>query len=148
MSFLVWYYPWIKAFHVIGVIAWMAGLLYLPRLFAYHCEVAAGSAEDRRFQTMERRLLRLIMNPALIATYILGGILLGIPGVVMWSLGWIYVKLAGVAVLTVLHHAMGKWRKAFVAGKNRHSARFYRLMNEVPTAAMVAIVIMVIVKPF
>jgi len=148
MNIATAYYPWIKALHVIGVIAWMAGLLYLPRLFVYHCEVAAGSTEDRRFQIMEARLFRLIMNPAMIATYLFGGGLLSIPGIVDWSLGWIYIKLAGVVVLTGLHHAMGKWRKAFAAGENRHSKRFFRLMNEVPTLALVVIVIMVVVKPF
>jgi putative membrane protein len=148
MSIATAYYPWIKALHVVSVIAWMAGLLYLPRLFVYHCEVAAGSAEDRRFQVMEAKLFRLIMNPAMIATYLFGGGLLSIPGVVDWSLGWIYIKLAGVVVLTGLHHAMGKWRKAFAAGENRHSMRFFRLMNEVPALALVVIVIMVVVKPF
>lgn len=142
------YYHWIKALHVIGIIAWMAGLLYLPRLFVYHCEVAHGSPEAERFQIMEARLLRLIMNPAMVATYILGGGLLSIPGIVDWSLGWIYVKLGMVAVLTALHHAMGKWRKAFAAGENRHSQRFFRIMNEAVTAAMIVVVAMVVVKPF
>ena len=148
MTVLAAAYPWIKAFHVISVMAWMAALLYLPRLFVYHCEVAVGSAEDRRFQIMEVRLLRLIMNPAMIASYIFGGMLLGIPGVVDWSLGWIYVKLVAIAVLTGVHHAMGKWRKAFLRGENRHTARFYRLVNEIPTLSMIVIVITVIVKPF
>lgn len=148
MSFLPPLYPWIKALHVISVIAWMAGLLYLPRLFVYHCEVRPGSAEDQRFQVMERRLLRLIMNPAMIFSYIFGLCLLATPGVVDWSMGWIHVKLLGIVALTAMHHALGLWRKAFAEGRNRHPARFYRMMNEIPTLIMIAIVIMVIVKPF
>lgn len=148
MSWLVPLYPWTKAFHVITVIAWMAGLLYLPRLFVYHCEVAAGSVEDERFQSMERRLLRLIMNPAMAATYIFGLALLATPGVVDWSEVWIYVKLVLVGLLTWAHHAMGIWRKSFAPGRNRRSQRFYRAMNEVPALLMIGIVIMVVVKPF
>ena len=148
MSWLVPLYPWIKAFHVISVMAWMAGLLYLPRLFVYHCEVATGSEEDRRFQTMERRLLRLIMDPAMVATYIFGLALIATPRLVDWSEGWIYTKLALVALLTTAHHAMGLWRKSFAAGRNHRPQRFYRLMNEVPSVLMIAIVIMVVVKPF
>jgi len=148
MTTLAAAYPWIKALHVISVMAWMAALLYLPRLFVYHCDIVVGSAEDRRFQTMEAQLLRLIMNPAMIATYVFGGMLLGVPGVVDWSMGWIYVKLVAIALLTGLHHAFGRWRKAFLRGENRHNARFYRLVNEIPTLAMIVIVIMVIVKPF
>jgi len=148
VSWMVPLYPWVKALHVIAVIAWMAGLLYLPRLFVYHCETAPGSEGDRRFQLMERRLLRQIMNPAMIATYVFGGLLAGVPGLVDWSQGWIYVKLAGILVLTGAHHAMGRWRKDFAAGRNKRPQRFYRAMNEVPTLAMIAIVIMVVVKPF
>lgn len=148
MSWLAPLYPWIKAFHVISAVAWMAGLLYLPRLFVYHCEVGIGSAEDRRFQAMERRLLRLIMNPAMAATYMFGLALLATPRVVDWSEGWIYAKLTLVGLLTAAHHAMGVWRKTFAAGRNGHSQRFYRVMNEVPTLLMIAIVIMVVVKPF
>lgn len=148
MSWLIPLYPWIKAFHVISVVAWMAGLLYLPRLFVYHCEIAVGSAEDQRFQVMERRLLRLIMNPAMIATYIFGVALLATPGLVDWSESWIYVKLALVGLLTWAHHAMGTWRKAFASGRSHHAQRFYRVMNEVPTLLMIGIVIMVVVKPF
>jgi len=148
VSWMVPLYPWVKALHVIAVIAWMAGLLYLPRLFVYHCETAPGSEGDRRFQLMERRLLRQIMNPAMIATYVFGGLLAAIPGLVDWSQGWVYVKLAGILVLTGAHHAMGRWRKDFAAGRNKRPQRFYRVMNEVPTLAMIAIVIMVVVKPF
>ena len=148
MSWMVPLYLWVKALHVIAVIAWMAGLLYLPRLFVYHCETAPGSEGDRRFQLMERRLLRQIMNPAMIAAYVFGVLLAATPGLVDWSQGWVYVKLAGILVLTGAHHAMGRWRKDFAAGRNKRPQRFYRVMNEVPTLAMIAIVIMVIVKPF
>jgi len=148
MSWMIAIYPWVKALHIIFVIAWMAGLLYLPRLFVYHTEVAPGSAEDKRFQLMERRLLRAIMNPAMIATYLFGLLLAGTPGAVDWSQGWIYAKLACVVVLTAVHHAMGGWRKAFAAGANRHEQGFFRVMNEVPTLLMIAIVVLVVVKPF
>jgi putative membrane protein len=148
LNFLAAHDDWIKALHVISVIAWMAGLLYLPRLFVYHCEVEAGSAEDRRFQRMERRLLRAIMNPAMIATYIFGICLAATPGVVGPSAGWFQAKLVGVLVLTAMHGLMARWRKGFVEGRNAHPARFYRLMNEIPTLAMIAIVILAVVKPF
>ena len=148
MSWLVPLAPWVKALHLISVIAWMAGLLYLPRLFVYHCEVEPGSAEDRRFQTMERRLLRGIMNPALVAAYGFGLALLATPGLVAWSEGWLHVKLLCVVLLTVAHHAMARWRAAFARGANRHGQRFYRLVNEIPTLLMIAIVTMVVVKPF
>ncbi len=148
MSWMVPLYPWVKALHVISVIAWMAGLLYLPRLFVYHAEVAAGGEEDRRFQRMELRLYRAIMNPAMIAVYVFGLLLAGTPGAVVWSEGWIHVKLLSVVVLTVLHHLMGRWRKDFALGRNRRPQRFFRWMNEAPTLLMIVIVIMVVVKPF
>jgi putative membrane protein len=140
-------YPWTKAVHLVAVISWMAGLLYLPRLFVYHCDAPAGSVQSETFKVMERRLLRGIMNPAMVATFVLGGLLLATPGVVDWSAGWIHLKLVLVAGLTVAHHLMGAWRKDFLADRNRRPARFYRLVNEVPTLLMIAIVILVIVKP-
>ena len=140
-------YPWIKALHIVAVIAWMAGLLYLPRLFVYHCAAPPGSAQSETFKVMERRLLRGIMNPAMIATYLLGGLLLATPGVVDWQAGWIYAKLALVGGLTVLHHLCGCWRADFAADRNRHGPRFYRIANEVPTVLMIGIVILVVVKP-
>lgn len=140
-------YPWVKALHVIAVIAWMAGLLYLPRLFVYHCGVAVGSDASELFKVMERRLQRAIMTPAMIATFLFGVLLLATPGVVDWSAGWIYLKLTLVALLTVLHHLMTKWRGDFAIDKNRHSARFFRIANELPTVLMIGIVIFVVVKP-
>ena len=148
MAWLAALYPWTKALHIISVIAWMAGLLYLPRLFVYHCDAAPASAQAETFKTMERRLLRGIMNPAMGATYLFGIALLLTPGLVEWSQGWIYLKLILVAVLTVYHHALARWRKVFEADANARPARFYRLMNEVPTLIMIAIVVLVVVRPF
>jgi putative membrane protein len=148
MSWIGEFYPWIKALHIISVIAWMAGLLYLPRLFVYHCEVEPGSTESERFQIMERRLLRAIMNPAMIATYVFGGLLLATPDLIDWSSVWIYAKLVLVAILTEMHHLMARWRKEFAADRNQRPAKFYRIANEVPTLLMIGIVILVVVKPF
>lgn len=148
LEFLADIYLWTKALHVISIIAWMAGLLYLPRLFVYHTEVAVGSAESERFKVMERRLLRAIMNPAMIATFLFGGLLLATPGVIDWSSGWIWVKLAMALGLSHVHHLMGRWRKDFEADKNTRSSRYFRVANEAPTLAMIVIVIMVIVRPF
>jgi putative membrane protein len=145
-EFLGNYIDWIKAFHVIAVIAWMSGLLYLPRLFVYHTEVAPGSAESERFKTMERKLLRAIMNPAAIAVWILGPILAWITGA--YEDDWLKVKFVLVIALTVTHHLYGRWRKEFERDANTHTARFYRIWNEVPAGLMVLIVILVIVQPF
>ena len=141
-------YPMFKALHIIAVIAWMAGLLYLPRLFVYHCETVSGSPESERFKVMERRLLRAIMNPAMIAVYVLGLMLALTPGIVDWSQGWIHAKLAFVAGLTVMHHLYGRWRKAFEQDRNRTPVRTFRIANEVPAVLMVGVVIFVVVKPF
>jgi protoporphyrinogen IX oxidase len=141
-------YPWIKAAHIVAVIAWMAGMLYLPRLFVYHAEVPVGSPESERFKVMERRLLRAIMNPAMIATFILGPLLAITPGVVDWDAGWIYAKLLFVIGLTVMHHVFGLWRKDFAADRNSRPARTFRIANEVPTLLMIGIVIFVVVRPF
>jgi putative membrane protein len=148
MSWLLPLYPWIKALHIISVIAWMAGLLYLPRLFVYHAGEPIGSPAAETFKTMERRLLRGIMNPASIAALVFGGLLLMIPGVVDWSSGWLHVKLLAVIGLIVLHHMMARWRKEFAEDRNKRPARFYRIVNEVPTVLMIIIVIMVVAKPF
>lgn len=140
-------YLWIKALHVISIIAWMAGQLYLPRLYVYHCEATPGSESSERFKVMERRLLRAIMNPAMIAAYVFGITMLVLePG---WlHQGWLHAKLLFVALLTVNHGMLARWRKDFEADRNRHSQRFFRMMNEVPTVLMIGIVIFVIVKPF
>lgn len=142
-------YPWTKSLHVISVIAWMAGLFYLPRLFVYHVEqVGAGSATDAMFQTMERRLLRAIMNPAMIATWIFGLLLVATPGVVDWSMVWPWAKAASVLAMTWFHHWLGLRRKDFIAGANSRTGRDFRIMNEVPTLLLIVIVVSVIAKPF
>jgi putative membrane protein len=140
-------YDWIKALHVISIIAWMAGLLYLPRLFVYHCDAAAGSETSETFKVMERRLLRAIMNPAMIASWIFGITLLALnPG--WFAMGWIHAKLAFVIGLTGVHMMMARWRRAFAEDRNQRPQRFFRIMNEVPTLLMIGIVIFVVVKPF
>lgn len=141
-------YPWLKALHVIAVIAWMAGMFYLPRLYVYHCETKPGSAESERFKVMEVKLLRLIINPAMIAAWIFGGALVAMPGVVDWGSGWSWVKAVAVILMTGFHGALSKWRREFLDDRNRKTGRFYRLANEVPTVLMVIIVIMIIVRPF
>jgi putative membrane protein len=143
------FYVWIKALHIIAVVAWMAGLLYLPRLYVYHCGVAVDSPQAETFKIMERRLLRAIMHPAMLVSLVLGAVLLAAPGAVDWADDiWVYAKLAFVALLVVLHALLARWRRAFEAGENRHDARFFRRVNELPTVALIAIVIFVVVKPF
>ena len=145
---LVAAYPWIKSLHVISVIAWMAGLLYLPRLFVYHADAAPGSEASETFKVMERKLLRAIMNPAMVAAFVFGGLLLATPGVVDWGAAWIWIKLAAVAALAVAHHVYARWRKDFAADANTRPAKTYRMVNEVPAVLMVIIVVMIIVRPF
>jgi putative membrane protein len=144
-------YSWVKAFHIIAVIAWMAGMLYLPRLFVYHCSAEKGSVQSETFKVMERRLLRAIINPAMIATWVLGLwlALLGPDSHYGWfSSGWLQAKLALVVLLSALHGLFARWTKDFAADHNRHSPRFYRIINEVPTALMIGIVLLVVLKPF
>lgn len=140
-------YPWTKAFHIMAVIAWMAGLFYLPRLFVYHAEQVGQSGDTHDlFQTMELKLLRVIMNPAMIATWILGLCLIFTPGIVDWSAIWPWTKTAGVLGMTWFHHWLGLRRKDFIRGENRLTGRQYRMMNEVPTVLMVLIVLSVVVR--
>jgi putative membrane protein len=139
-------YPWIKALHVIAVIAWMAGMLYLPRLFVYHCEAEIGSKQSETFKVMERRLLRAIINPAMILTW-LAGLYLAWSG--HWfSSGWLHGKLALVILLSGIHGFFSRCVKDFAADRNPRSQKFYRIINEVPTVLMIGIVILVVVKPF
>lgn len=141
------FYLWTTSFHVIAVVAWMAGLFYLPRLFVYHAEKAErGSALDQLFQVMERRLLKGIMNPAMIATWVFGLMLVMTPGVVDWSMVWPWTKAASVILMTWFHMWLGMRRKDFAAGQNSVSGRHFRLMNEVPTILLIIIVTSVIVK--
>jgi putative membrane protein len=141
-------FAYIKAFHIIAVIAWMAGLLYLPRLFVYHASSKVGSEQSETFKVMEWRLLRLITTPAMLATWIFGLILAFSP-LVDWSQdGWLYAKLALVVILTGFSGLLAKWTKDFAADRNTRSPRFYRIANEVPTVLMIVIVILVVVRPF
>jgi putative membrane protein len=146
-GFLSDWYLVIKALHVISIIAWMAGLFYLPRLFVYHAEqVQAGSRTDAMFQTMERRLIRAIMNPAMIAAWIFGLALVSTPGVVDWSAPWSWAKATSVLTMTWFHLWLSRRRKEFAEGRNTRSGRTYRMMNEVPTVLMVIIVFAVITR--
>jgi putative membrane protein len=139
-------YEWIKALHIVAVIAWMAGMLYLPRLFVYHCEAKTGSSQSETFKLMERRLLKMIINPAMIVTWV-AGLYLAWSG--HWlSAGWLHTKLALVLALSGVHGFFARWVKDFAADRNSKSQKFYRLINEVPTLLMIAIVILVVVKPF
>lgn len=146
---LAYAYPWTKALHLISVTAWMAGLFYLPRLFVYHCDLARGSVESERFKVMERRLLKQIMLPAMMSTWLFGLLLVWTPGVVDWSgFNWWHVKFAAVFLMTGFQGATGKWRRDFLEDRNQKPHRYFRYANEVPTALMIVAVIMVIVKPF
>jgi putative membrane protein len=139
-------YEWVKAFHVIAIIAWMAGMLYLPRLFVYHCETEAGSKQSETFKVMERRLLKAIINPAMIASWVLGIWLVWQGG--WYASGWFHAKLVLVLGLSALHGLLVRWVRDFAADKNHNSQKFYRIINEVPTVLMIGIVILVVVKPF
>jgi putative membrane protein len=139
-------YEWIKALHVVAIISWMAGLLYLPRLFVYHVAAAPGSEQSETFKVMERRLYRAIMTPAMIVSWVAGLYLIWAGG---WILsGWMHGKLALVLALTATHGLMGRWRRDFAGDRNTRPSKFFRIWNEVPTLLMVVIVILVVVKPF
>jgi protoporphyrinogen IX oxidase len=144
-------YLWIKAFHIIAVIAWMAGMLYLPRLFVYHCAAEKGSVQSETFKTMERRLLYAIINPAMMVTWLLG-LWLGWNGpdsrYGWFASGWLGAKLVLVLALSAMSGMFTRWMKDFAADRNRHSQKFFRIINEVPTVIMIAIVILAVVKPW
>lgn len=139
-------YLWIKALHVLAIISWMVGMLYLPRLFVYHVDVPAGSPQALTFATMEKRLQRFIMLPALIVTWVTG-LTLAVQGA-WFKAGWLHGKLLLVVLLTGLHGYLAAERKRLAIGKSRHDARFFRIINEVPTLLLIGIVILVVVKPF
>ncbi|MDO8396781.1 MAG: protoporphyrinogen oxidase HemJ [Bradyrhizobium sp.] len=141
-----WIYLWIKALHVIAVIAWMAGMLYLPRLFVYHCVAEVGSKQSETFKIMERRLLKAIINPAMIVTWLAGLYLAWSGG--WFAAGWFHGKLLLVLVMSGVHGFFVRWVKDFAADRNTKSQKFYRIINEIPTSLMIGIVILVIVKPF
>jgi len=138
-------YEWLKAFHIIAVIAWMAGMLYLPRLFVYHCEAEPGSRQSETFKVMEQRLLKAIINPAMIVTWLLGLWLAWKGG--WYVAGWLQAKVILVLALSALHGFFVRWVKDFASDKNHKSQRFYRIINEVPTILMIGIVLLVVLKP-
>ncbi|TPE52550.1 protoporphyrinogen oxidase HemJ [Amaricoccus solimangrovi] len=142
-------YPWIKAFHIVAMVSWMAGLFYLPRLFVYHAERGvSGSELSETLKVMETKLLRYIMNPAMGATWFLGVLLALTPGVVDWTAGWFYIKIACVLILSGFQGWLGARGRDFISDRNRISGRTYRLANEIPTLALIVIAIMVVVRPF
>ncbi|MFP6654286.1 MAG: protoporphyrinogen oxidase HemJ [Myxococcota bacterium] len=150
-DFLLTSYLWIKAFHLIAVISWMAGLLYLPRLFVHHCDAQPASPTSETFKMMEEKLARIIMTPAMIATLVFGLAMLatpGTPGYLPTAETWLWVKLALVVGILGAHFAMMGWKNDFAEDRNLRSQRFYRIANEVPTLLMIGIVLCVIVKPF
>lgn len=139
-------YLWFKAFHIIAVIAWMAGMLYLPRLFVYHCAAKPGSELSETFKIMERRLLRGIINPAMVVAWGLGLWMVYEGGWI--TAPWFHAKLLLVIVLSAIHGMLARWTADFAADRNRNSQRFFRIINEVPAVLMVGIVILVVIKPF
>jgi putative membrane protein len=141
-------YPWVKSLHIVSMVAWMAGLLYLPRLYVYHAMAPIGSGQSETFKIMERRLQRGIMTPAMFATWAFGLLLAGTPGLVDWRMGWMWAKLVLVTALSAFHFTLSRWRDAFNADSNKHSTQFFRIVNELPTLAMIAIVLLVVAKPF
>jgi putative membrane protein len=150
-DFFLTLYPWIKAIHVIAVISWMAGLLYLPRLFVYHCEAERGSQQSETFKVMEEKLSRFIMRPAMIASLAFGLAMIAIPGTpgyLLYAGYWLWLKLLFVVGLLYVHFAMMGWKNDFARDENDRPQRFFRIANEVPTVLMIGIVIFVVVKPF
>ncbi|EHH67688.1 protoporphyrinogen oxidase HemJ [Gluconobacter morbifer] len=146
-DFLAAHLSWLLSLHIMAFIAWMAAMFYLPRLYVYHCQTAPGSTESERFKVMERKLLRQIMTPAMIVTLLAGGAMASIPGVIDWSAGWWWTKLACVFGLFAFHGMCAKWRREFAEDRNTHPEKYYRIANEVPTILMAIIVIMIVVRP-
>ena len=143
---LITLYPWTKAFHIMSVIAWMAGLFYLPRLYVHHVEQANNAQMDEPFQMMQKKLLKLIMNPAMIATWVFGLLLVFTPGIVDWSRVWPWTKALSVLGMTWFHHWLALRRKDLEKGTNTVTGHRYRMMNELPTLLMIIIVLSVVVK--
>ena len=149
IDYLITMYPWLKAGHIISVISWMAGIFYLPRLFVHHSEkVEVPSQTDRLFSMMESKLLKVIMTPAMLATWGFGLSLTVIPGVLDWSDIWPWVKLMSIIAMTWFHFWLAKRQRDFELGDNQLTGKTYRIMNEVPTVLLLVIVIMVVVRPF
>ena len=141
-------YSLIKAFHVISIVAWISAILYLPRLFVYHTTVKRNSEASKMLKIMEYRLQKFIMDPAMLLTIIFGVFLLKTNGIINWTEKWIYFKLFGVFLLLVVHNLLGRYRKDFFLDKNKHSGRFYKILNEVPTILLIVIILLVYLKPF
>ena len=149
IDYLIAMYPWLKAGHIVSVISWMAGIFYLPRLFVHHSEkVKVSSNTDRLFCMMEAKLLKVIMTPAMIATWGFGLFLVIIPGVLNWSEVWPWMKLISIIAMTLFHFWLAKRQRDFENGENHLTGKTYRILNEVPTVLLLAIVIMVVVRPF
>lgn len=148
MDFVWQISAWVEAFHIISVMFWMAGMYYLPRLFVYHAEAIEGGREHVVFEKMEANLLRIIMNPAMIAAWTFGLLLLTRPGFALDAGFWLWTKLALVVILSGYHGFLAAERKKFLTGVTPHSSRFYRMINEIPPVLTVFIVIMAVVKPF
>lgn len=146
-EFLSDYYLWIKSLHLIAVIAWMAGMMYLPRLYVYHTDAPVGSVQSEKFKLMEGRLLRGIINPSMILVFVLGGLLLMTPGVIDWQQWWIWLKLVLVLMLAGVHGLFARWRREFAADIRKRPGLYYRIANEIPFVLMIFIVILVIVRP-
>jgi protoporphyrinogen IX oxidase len=140
------WFRWFLAFHIISFTSWMAGMFYLPRLFVYHCQTTPGTAESERFKVMEVKLLRLIINPAMIATFIFGILLVLTPGAVNWHAAWWWTKLVAVLLMTGFHGALSRWRKDFLNDRNTRPEKFYRIANEIPTILFIIIVLAVVVR--
>lgn len=138
-------FHWLLALHIISFTAWMAGMFYLPRLYVYHCQTVPGTADSERFKVMEVKLLRLIINPAMISTWIFGILLVLTPGAVNWHAAWWWTKLTCVILMTVFHAFLSRWRKDFLNDRNKHPERFYRIANEIPTILFIVIVLCVVV---
>lgn len=148
MQWLAEYYLVLKALHIIAVVAWFAGMFYLPRLYVYHAGVAPGSEASELFKVMERRLLRAIINPAMALVFVFGILLALVPGVDAFSQGWFHVKLTLVLILSAYHGYLARVRRAFAADRNTRDPRFYRMINEVPTVILIAVVFLAVLKPF
>ena len=148
MDAILGWHEWLKALHIIAVIAWMAGMLYLPRLYVYHASAEPGGAESETFKVMERRLLRAILNPAMIAAWVLGALMVFVTASIDWSAGWVWTKLGLLIAMQIIHAFYARWRRDFAADRNRRDARFYRRANEVPTVLLIAIVVLAVVKPY
>jgi len=147
-DFIGQYYNWFKALHIIAVMSWMAGMLYLPRLFVYHVGAKTGSEMSETFKIMERRLLKFIMNPAMILSWLFGGLMLASNAEGLMAQPWMHMKLTAIILMTIIHMLYARWYKVFLRDENQKTAKFYKIWNEAPTILMILIVIMAVAEPF